>query len=63
MEVAQGKKDCKLAPNHYFKIPKKEIVNNKKMMPEEIFTTKKHRMSTLKKETMVDIIQKRESKR
>lgn len=63
MEVAQGKKDCKLAPSHYFKIPKKEIINNKVMMPQEIFSTKKHKMSILKKETMVDTIQKRESKR
>jgi hypothetical protein len=32
-------------------------------MPQEIFSTKKHKISTLKKETMVDIIQKRESKK
>ena len=63
MEQAQAKKDCKLAPGHYFKIPKKDIVNNKLMMPSDIYTTKKHKVSTLKKMTMVDEIQKIEGKK
>jgi hypothetical protein len=52
-----------LAPGHYFKIPKKDIVNNKLMMPSDIYTTKKHKVSTLKKMTMVDEIQKIEGKK
>jgi len=33
------------------------------MMPSEIYTTKKHKVSTLKKMTMVDEIQKLEGKK
>lgn len=63
MEIAQNKKDGKLAPNHYFKIPQKEIMSNKKLVPDDMYTTKLGKVSQLPKTTLVDIIQKRESKK
>lgn len=61
VEIAQAKKDCKVAPNHYFKIPKKgDTVGIAMFKTDEMYTTKKHRVSQLPKVSMIDQIQKTE---
>lgn len=45
IEIAQSIKDGKLPPNQYFKLPRKDILTSKMQVPDDMYTTKKHKFS------------------